>query len=247
MRFRYLQSVLDTHVVSEDARAGIEAILARIDPVFFSFMLEVGSHAGLARAEALLRAQCATLQFGAIQLADDQADGELTYLQPQRAPTLQALLLTLANRCVLRSQVPPAVLGELADDFLCVGTTHLWELGASSSAWTIEHARRAAEGLNGRQYRAYFRLMTHGTPRGEMDAAREGELFGRVLHVAGDFASADARWLRLDHADRRALALWAREQAEELLRFAEAPTRLQLGRLLGLLEGALAACGPEPR
>lgn len=236
MKPRHLQLALDEHLLSGAARADIEATVARTDPIFAMLMFEVGSHAGLTRAEALLRARCATLQFAAIQLADDQADGDLTYLAPTRAPTIQALLLTLAHRCGLQSQVPSAVLTELADDFVHVGTTHLWELAAS--AWTVEDARRAAEGLNGHQYRAYFRLMTHGTPR-EVHAAREGELFGQVLHVASDFASGDARWMRLDRANRYALALWAQEQAEELLALADVPTRIQLGRLRGLLEGAL--------
>ena len=219
----------------------VRGALSASDTRIVDLLAAVGQGAGLTQDEAELRCAALLLQNASIQLADDLADGEATGLpQPHKlGPALQSVMLVAAFELLLRSRVSRHVLQALCVDLLSVGAAHVAE--SLHDEWNHAHAVLAAEGLNGAQYRAVFRIVLDGTEY-ESVAAQAGWHFGCVLHVAGDRLSRDERWTRLAAPDQQTLLTWASSHLEQV-------RALQLPGLFDQLDwfgGVLATPLPEP-
>jgi hypothetical protein len=174
-----------------------------------------------------------------IQIADDLVDSELRTLpEPEKTgPTVQSILLTAALHELLLSQVSRESIAHLCADLLVVGMAHLHE--GRIKAWDHTVAARVAEGLNGAQYRAFFRVLFDGTSHHAI-AANSGWLFGCVLHVAGDRVSRDQRWLALSRADQVHLLTWGQARLEELRALALPGLDTQVEWFAGVLGAPLS-------
>ena len=193
----------------------VEATLRKVDPDFAAFYHALACDAGLEDDTAADRAAAALLQFASVQLADDLADGDCTYLpDAQRTgPGCAWLLHHLFFVAARRGGVPASALEEAARDLAAVGAAQ--QIEVRTSRWDLAGARAAAIGLNASQHRAYFRLVLAGSPLGS-GAAEAGYDFGFALHVCGDRLKGDQRWSNLDEPARQELASDALGAAQRL-------------------------------
>ena len=90
-----------------------------------------------------------------------------------------------------------------------------------STTWTAAAYRRIGQGIAGRQWVGYLRILWHATPL-ERSAEPLGLLLGELGHIAEDVRSRDPRLLGMPAGDLRAVLQWARE-ALPTLRGHEAP------------------------
>jgi hypothetical protein len=81
--------------------------------------------------------------------------------------------------------------------------------------WTAPLFRRVAEGIAGRQWAAYLRVLWAGT-RLEERAVQVGLALGVAAHVAEDIRSKDTRFTSMPVEDRLTVVTWARQAAESL-------------------------------
>lgn len=188
-----------------------------VDRGFPRLIRGLGANFGHVGDDRELREDGCIFEFAAIQMADDLADGDCKYLdRPERiGPGVQWLLQHLAYSCFLKSAAPRDELERAAHDFSMVGGAQQCEVRAT--AWTYRNAAAMAAGLNGRQYAAYFRILSAGTPHA-VRAVRAGAEFGFALHVVTDRATRDRRWTSLSPRDRSRLAADARKAADSIAR-----------------------------
>jgi hypothetical protein len=176
-----------------EAREDIEEALRAVDPGFPRLVDGLATDFGLRGNDSELRQDGCILEFAAIQVADDLADGDCNYLEdPARSgPGVHWLLQHLTYRCLLESRAPRVALKRAAHDLTLVGGAQQSEV--RTGTWTYANAASMAQGLNGRQYSAYFRILSAGS-RHMVRAARAGADFGFALHVVTDRATQDRRW-----------------------------------------------------
>jgi hypothetical protein len=205
----------------EDAQLGADALhdltvtLEAIDPMFPNLIGTLAEEFGLPPPERRRRCAAICLLFAAVQLADDLADGECSYLADaaRRGSGAQWLLQHLATGLLLQSTCSPAELVAAAAHFSRMGATQQMEVRREQ--WDLATAQQAATGLNGSQFAAYFGILADGTAWAE-HAEGIGHDFGEVLHVVGDRFSRDRRITTLTEADQQALCQWARERLHRL-------------------------------
>jgi hypothetical protein len=187
--------------VSEEARRDLEGVLRCVDPGFPRLIFALAGDMGLVGEDRALREDAILLEFAAIQLADDLADGDCDYLhEPARTgPGAHWTLQHLFYECLLRSRVSRDAIEKASRDLVSVGSAQQCEV--RTRQWTAEAAERAARGLNGSQYSAYFRLLFDGTSFSEM-AAPWGQAFGFALHVVTDSAGGDRRFTEPESTER---------------------------------------------
>jgi hypothetical protein len=226
-------AAIENHVTGR-ARADMLAVVNAVIPAFPAFVYGVASDADLPLDERCRRGVSILLQYAAVQLADDLADGDCKYLdEPLRTgPGVHWMLHHLYCLALQGTSISSSVIRAASADFLAVGEAQQDEV--RTHEWTLEKSLRAAHGLNGAQYRAYFRLLWSGTVL-ESSAATLGEHYGIGLHVVGDSVHGDGRWAQLSSDARRQLAQHGLEALKVAERCATPYVRGQVAHLSQLL------------
>jgi hypothetical protein len=165
-------------------------------------LLRVGRDAGLDPAQASARAAACFLAFAAFNLSDDLSDGDCDYLEPAPAQAVVLVLHTLFSSALEELVLPPSVTRAVHRDLLAAEEAQVLE--TTTSSWDAERLRVVTDGIAGRQWSAYLRIMWAGTPWEPRapDVARD---FSRVALLAGDILSEDPRWTTLPPAERRSV------------------------------------------
>jgi hypothetical protein len=191
--------------ITPEARSDLQRCVRALPMGFLEITGAVLAEARHPEPIAKQRGGGVLLMVCAIQLADDLADGECTYLEAPalRGPGAQALLQVLALRCLLRGEVPPSVLAQALDDLAAVGCAQQREV--STARWDADAYLWLAREINGRQQAAYLALLLAGTSH-EPRARELGLSFGTCSHVVGDARTQDKRWQSLSASDRKVVA-----------------------------------------
>jgi hypothetical protein len=179
------------------------------------FLFEAGTDAELPLRELLYRAAAILFCACAVNLADDLSDNECTYLRdPSRTgPVLQALLYTMFIRLTGQSSVRSSTLAAALRDLTrSAGAQHT---EVCTRRWTAPRFRRVANGIGGRLFSAYLRLLWDNT-RLAGRAVQVGQYLGRVVLVSEDMGGPDRRYLALPEEDKRAVESWALAAVEML-------------------------------
>lgn len=160
----------------------------------------VGRDAGLDRVETVDRAAVCFLAFASFNLADDLADGDCDYLEPAPAQAVVLILQTLFAEALGTLALPRRTPEAVHRDLLVAEEAQVLEVMTAS--WDAARLRVVTDGIAGRQWSAYLRIMWAGTPfeqRAEDVALR----VSRAALLAGDISSHDRRWTTLPPAERR--------------------------------------------
>jgi len=195
----------------------IDAVFA-LDKAALQFFYDVAVDAGHTPDDIRRRVVAVTLEYAAVQVADDLADGEGSYIEsfsraaPGVAWGLQHLFFLACARAGLSldaiTRASARLLRMLDGQQRDVRTTE-WELRSA----------RAAARMNELQFSAYFDILLGGT-RHAAEAVELGEKLGFALHVVGDSRSADPRIATLAGSERVELLEQALGVVSELERSA---------------------------
>ena len=215
--FREALRALSRHALPEEAERDVLVALEAGRPGPLALLYAVGAEAGLEREVLLRRAAGLFFCACAANLADDLADGECTYYaEPQRVgPGVQFALQSLCFATLARAEVAAPVLAEAASAM--VTAAGLQGLEVHTPTWTAPVYQRVAEGIAGKQWALYLRVLWEGTALAER-ALAVGQHLGVAAHVAEDLRSGDSRFLGMSEEDRREVRTWAREAAETVRR-----------------------------
>jgi hypothetical protein len=202
------------HLPEGPALSDVTATIRACDEKFAQFYYELAVDGGLSPQQLRRRTTPVMLQFAAVQLADDLADGDCSYLpDPGRIGAgCQWTLHHLYAGALVEADLQSDTLSKIAAAFVMVGSAQQEEV--RSQQWDLARARRAAIGLNGHQHEAYFTIVLAGTPHEGL--APVGRDFGVALHMVGDRVSRDPRWQQLDPPARAALRDDARAAVERM-------------------------------
>jgi hypothetical protein len=189
----------------------LEVNQAQLLQFLFEAALEAGCETGL----ALDRAAGLALHLGALQLADDLADGDCDYLEPAVGvgTAAQYLLQSLFVPAMLAARVNPDDLHLACMHFARGGAPQILEV--RGPVWTLESARMLAQTFGGEYMVGNLCLAWSGTA---MAARAEaiGMPLGIALHVASELRSRDIRVMSLDAPARAELVDWAAGHARGL-------------------------------
>lgn len=201
----------------EESERDVLAALEAAQPGPLSLFYESGAEAGLERTVLTARGVGLFLSFCAGNLADDLIDGDCAcYDEPVRVgPYVQFLLQNLAWSTLAepRAKVPPLALEEGAR--LLAQAAGPQALEVRTREWTSPMFRRVAEGIAGKQWAGYLRVLWAGTWLEER-AVPVGLALGIAAHISEDIRSKDARFTSMSPADRVAVVAWGRRATESL-------------------------------
>jgi hypothetical protein len=180
-----------------------------------TFLYEAGAEANLSRTTLLYRAAAIYFSFCAANLCDDLTDGDCTYLaEPLRTgPCVQYILHNLSFHALVRANLTKKALSTAAQDLVACGGKQLIEI--RTRRWNARTFRDVGEGIAGRQWAAYLRILWNGT-RLDTRAATVGMNLGIAVHVAEDIRTSDLRYTTLSKTDKQKILAWARTAAKAL-------------------------------
>jgi hypothetical protein len=199
------------------SRRELMAVLRAGRPGTLAFSYEAGIESGLDNSEVLARSAAIYLLACAVNLTDDLADGDCTYLEGGvgSGVCVQAILLQLSFCVLLQAAVPTRVLVRMSHDLVAAAGAQLIEM--KTRTWRASNFRAVANGIGGRLFSAYLRALWSGT-RLAHRASRVGMNLGRAVVVWEDMSSRDNRFLSLPKADRREVVAWAVKAVRSLRR-----------------------------
>ncbi len=163
-------------------------------------LLEAGQDAGLDRSDAIDRAATCFLAFAAFNLCDDLSDGDCTYLPHAPAQAVVLILNSLFVSSLRDLHLSSDVEAHVLEDLLAAEEAQVLEL--RSSAWDAARLRVVTDGIAGRQWAAYLRVMWAGSPKEHLSTEVAVNI-GRVGLLAGDIRCEDPRFATLPQLDRR--------------------------------------------
>jgi len=202
-----------------------------------AMLYAMGHDAGLAYDPLMARAAGLFLGFCAGNLADDLVDGDCTYLTPpyRLGPGLQYLLQNAFVTALVDADIPAAVLGAATRELVQAAASHQCEV--RTGVWTAEIYRRIGQGIAGRQWAAYLRILWHATPL-EQKAEPIGLVLGELGHIAEDVRSRDARFFGMSSEDQRSVLSWALESLPPLRAYNLPAVDAMLRSVEPVLQGA---------
>ena len=165
-------------------------------------LLHAGRDAGLGRTDAVDRASACFLAFSAFNLSDDLSDGDCNYLPPAQAQAVVLILNSLFVTSLRDLHLPSDVEAQVHLDLLAAEEAQVLEL--SSAPWNAARLRIVTDGIAGRQWAAYLRVMWAGTPMEHLSTEVAVNI-GRVGLLAGDINTADPRFATLPPLDQRSV------------------------------------------
>jgi hypothetical protein len=206
--FQEALRVVNRLALTPEAQRDVLAAMERGRPSL-PMLYGLGHDAGLAYESLMGRAAGIFLGFCACNLADDLADGDCTYLSPpdRIGPGLQYLLQNAFVTALADVGIPSSVLGAATRDLVEAAAQQQCEVRTSS--WNAATYRRIGQGIAGRQWVAYLRVLWHATPL-EEEAGPLGLVLGELGHIAEDVRSRDPRIFGMTPGDQRAILDWAR-------------------------------------
>lgn len=176
-------------------------------------LLDAGLDAKLGHEDALSRAATAFLAFSAFNLSDDLSDRECDYLPPGEAPAVLLIVNSLFFSGLRDLALRPELEAEVLGDLVSAEEAQVIEL--STKYWDAERLRIVTDGIAGRQWSAYLRLIWADTPLEHL-APDVAHSIGRVALLADDISSGDARYTELPAPDQRVMVLEALQSAQGL-------------------------------
>lgn len=177
-------------------------------------LIAAGIEANLLTTVMIDRASVAFLNFSRFNLCDDLSDGECTYLPEGQAPVVLLLLSDVFFRELGELGLPHPLVGEIVADLVAAEQAQLEEI--ETETWDAAKLRRVTDGIAGRQWAAYLRLLWYGTEL-ESRAADVALTMARFALIAGDVGSEDNRYRSLSLADKQITLLGAQEAIERAL------------------------------
>ncbi|MGC4092936.1 MAG: hypothetical protein QM756_34635 [Polyangiaceae bacterium] len=177
------------------------------------FLALAALDAQLAPETAGLRLAAAWTLAAAVNLMDDLADGDCTYLPLSAAPSVVVLLLGLSTQLASEGGVGQLGLAASAEGLVRMAAGQSTEV--RTSTWSEESYRVVADQIGGYQYFAYLSLVWEGTFLSS--AVRDVSLcVGRAGMVARDIRTGDRRFFTMSEPDRAGVVAWARDALQLL-------------------------------
>jgi hypothetical protein len=176
-------------------------------------LLNAGLETRLREDVVLARASTAFLNFAAFNLSDDLSDGDCTYLPSDEAAAVVLILDNVFFSAMRTLGLAEGVEDEIVADLLAAEEAQVLEI--KTTAWGAERLTAVTDGIAGRQWSAYLKLLWAGTPLApRADSIARG--LGRVGLLAGDIRTGDARYTGLAVADRQVVLEQALAGVREL-------------------------------
>jgi hypothetical protein len=216
----------------------VVAALRRAAPGPAGPVLHAGLEAGLHPEVALTRASTAFLAFATFNLSDDLSDGECDYLPAPAGEAVVLLLHGLFFAALRDLDLGAGVESDVLGDLAAAEAAQVAEV--TTSSWTAARLQAVTDGIAGRQWSAYLRLMWAATPL-EPRAPVVARALGRVALLAGDITSVDVRYTGLDPGDRATVLRDALRAVDELAELGLACTGRVVDEGARVLGAALAA------
>jgi hypothetical protein len=194
-----------------DVLAALEA--GRPGPL--DFIYEAGAEVKLRPKEIMARAVAIYFNFCAFNLSDDISDGDCAYLQdPTRVgPCIQVILQILFFDLLAKTGISSRAFCAITQELTAAAAAQRVEL--RTKKWTAPISIAVGQGISGRQWSAYLRILWFGT-----SLARQAESIGMSVGVATyvmeDIRSGDCRYTTLSEADKRKIRAWACRAARAL-------------------------------
>jgi hypothetical protein len=242
--FQQALRVLDGMYLPPEATSDLLAVLeaARREGQPGQLLYECGVAAGLSGTQLLERCAALYLLVAAVNLCDDQIDGDVDYLDPadRLAPSSQALLLLLAFSELLRAGLPAVTVAEAQRAFARVASFPNVEV--RTREWDLARYQLMAEETGGRQWATYLQILWAGTP---LEALAEPfALNGAVAaYVGEDLRVSDVRLTSLPPEDQRTVLAWTRTKLQALTDMKLRPGDILSQSILPLLDAAEAQLG----
>jgi hypothetical protein len=207
--FQEALRALRRYGLPDEAERDVLVTLEAGRPGPLALLYAAGAEAGLGREVLLRRSAGLFFCACAANLADDLADGECTYLaEPWRVgPGVQFALQSLCFAALLWAELPAAVLAEVADAMVIAAGLQVLEV--HTPTWTAARYEQVAEGIAGKQWALYLRVLWEGTALAER-AVEVGRNLGVAAHVAEDIRSGDPRFHGMPEEDQHEVLAWAR-------------------------------------
>lgn len=210
---RIVQHLQPDDVAGRDLLAALEA--PRPGPL--PLLYDAGFEAGLSRSVLLRRSAALYFSFCAGNLADDLVDDECGWLEdPVRTgPPVQFMLQNLFIHAAASEQaaLDSTTLHDTAAELVRAAFPQQTE--SRAEMWTAGLYRTVGEGIVGRQWAAYLRLLWAGTPLSD-SAPEVGLRLGIAAHVAEDIRSFSPRFVGLRPEHQHEVVAWAEEQSAHL-------------------------------
>jgi hypothetical protein len=205
-------------------------------------LFDAGRDGGLDLERALDRAGIAFCNFAAFNLSDDLSDGDCSYL-PAPAGNAVVLLLQGAFLAGLRELgIGPHTEDAVVADLTAAADAQVLEL--TTTSWDADRLWVVTDGIAGRQWSAYLRLMWTGTAV-EGCAPDVARLLGRVALLVGDIRSSDRRYTELSRTSRKAVLDSALRCSHDLRAYGFAFTDAVVADALPCLLKEVAATSAE--
>ena len=182
--------------------------LDRVSPQSQVLLIEAAEDGRVPDRLAIDRLSALWVAAASVNLADDLADGDCSYLEPRVGPGVSFLLQALATTLAARGEVSVRGIEELGLALARAAAGQSLEV--RTSQWSLAKYREVAELIAGEQYRGYLRLLWDGTPW-EEKAAEIGRALGVVGIAVTDITSADRRFRSMPAADREQLLAVCRQ------------------------------------
>jgi hypothetical protein len=189
--------------------------LYRIEPTSQTLLVLAALDAELCGLTAAQRLASVWTLAAAINLMDDIADGDCSYLPPAVAPGLVVLLQGLAWMLAMDGGVKEQGIraSSRALAFMAAGQS----IEVRTHDWSEAMYRNIVDQIGGQQYAAYLHILWDGTKLSP-EASEVAERIGRVGMVTKDALSHDRRFNDLAPAEKVRLEDWAREALTNLQR-----------------------------
>lgn len=212
--YQHVLETLRNHDISGLAAIDVRLALERVSEESQRLFIWAAEDGGVQGLPGLSRLASIWLASAAVNLADDMADEECSYLEAPVAPGVVFLLLAAAGAVATEGRTSVQALRAFQSCLARAAAGQSREV--RTTKWTAEGYREIAEQIGGEQFAAYFRLIWDGT-----SLTNQAEAIGRSIGCLGvvftDIASRDRRYHSLPAEGRANINAWC-EQLRSALR-----------------------------
>lgn len=177
-------------------------------------LIAAGIDADLPPRVLIDRASISFLNFSRFNLCDDLSDGDCTYLSAGQAHVVLLFLSDVFFRELGELDLPRALVDDILADLVAAEQAQLEEI--ETQRWNAAKLGRVTDGIAGRQWAAYLRLLWSDTEL-ESLAVDAALTMARFALLAGDIETEDDRYRSLSPGDKRIVLLGALAAIEHAL------------------------------